>query len=267
LVEKGISEALSLLNERLPIDISIDYRYSERMLLSYLSAGGLPSLWAINHPLAESDYIIRNYVEPMILNNIERYDVDSLKRWPRVIYQLFAASGDETNMRRIFKHSGVDAKEVKVVISVLEDSGLLSIVRRYGATSRGVQDNFVPYLFDIAAHSAVAYGSAPGDVGNGARFNVVYNLLCSWDNALTVCYYRDNGGEVPGFIVNLDSGRELPVFVNAGSDRKPAESLSGFIREKGVPYGIIITAGGNARFENHILYVPLNHFLLFFKDI
>lgn len=267
LIEKGVSELLSLLNERLPVNIPIEDDYSERMLLSYLTAGGLPGMWGISDPPAAGEYIVRNYIERVVLQNVGEFHKGVLEKLPRLIYSIFTAAGGETNLQRIAKGVGSETEDVKRALSDLEAAGLISTVRRYGATTRKVSDNFILYPFDIAAHSALAYRPERHIPTQRAQFNLVYNLLCSWDSVLTVSYYRGDDGEIPGFIVTLDSGRELPVFLNVGLDETPNKSLSGFIRTGKIPYGIMITDKGNARFKDRILYVSLNYFLLFFKDI
>ncbi len=264
LIEKGVSELISLLTDRLPVDIPVNDDYSERIFLSYLLTGGLPAIWGIKDPLTAGDYVVRNYIERFVLWNTNEADSDS---YLRIVYSLFATGGDEISLQRIAKGAQSKTADIDGLLPILDKAGLISVVSCYKAGKRKSRDNFIAYPFDTALRLALDFPLEQKTAVERVRYNLVYNVLSAWENVLTINYYRNDDGNIPGFIVTLDSGRELPVFIDGGSGKVHVETLTEFIRAGNTPYGIIVTGKGNVRFENRILYLPFNYFLLFFKEM
>ncbi|MCP4229744.1 MAG: ATP-binding protein [bacterium] len=267
-IEKGAADLLSLINRKLPLKIEIDGSYSERVLASYFATGGLPELWAIDNPMDKNDYVVRNYVEPVVWGS--RDSGVSLKPEVirRIIYDVMVSSGSETSLREIAKSVNTESGDVEAVLSYLHDIGLLSLVYRFGVAKRCSAGNFLPTLFDIGFYAALSGVVTSEGLNRSVRrpvmLNLVYNQIAEWDDILTVTYYRDGNGRIPGFVALPDSGRELPVFISDVSDEDTVKTLARFIEKRNITYGILISESGDTRFANHILHIPLHHFLLFF---
>lgn len=190
-------------------------------LIARMHRGGYPEL--LTNGEMNEDLFFSAYVQTYIERDVQELSQVSDKgAFFRLMRSAAARTGQQINYSTIAQEVGVTAKTVKAWISLLETSGILTIVEPYSAaTSKRLVKSPKLYMMDtglacwlqgIDTPAALARSPYLGAMAETWAFGQLWRNSTDHGKRPRICYYRDGRGAEVDFLLEYQ-GTLTPVEV------------------------------------------------------
>lgn len=231
-------------------------------LISRMHRGGYPEL--LTNREMNADLFFSAYVQTYIERDVQALSQVSDKgAFFRLMRSAAARTGQQINYSTIAQEVGVTAKTVKAWISLLETSGILTMLEPYSAaTSKRLVKSPKLYMMDtglacwlqgLDTPAALARSPFLGAMAETWAFGQLWRNSTDHGKRPRICYYRDGRGAEVDFLLERQ-GTLTPVEVKFST----APVLQDLKAAPHIPQGLVPLSPGIVLHSGTDCY-PLGH--------
>jgi hypothetical protein len=217
----------------------------------YITVGQFPEIRNIDSVEQKHDYIVESVIGKVLGDCIRVFNIEKTDEFKLVANQLLNNVGSIFELKNLGREAGISFITINNYLEYLKESYLVEVLYKYhkslikrGRISKKIYTPCVNFTCALNHFQSKSLEEVPQAFGQIIE-NIVYNVLKQKykGNVLNepISFWRREQKEID-FLINFEK-RQLPIEVkfSGSASSKDLTALTGYLREKKLEYGIVIT--------------------------